>query len=55
MNLRKIYEPYHTMGPLCGIFDQRVAAEKINSKADSLGFDGNSVGGVSFLANGLSR
>jgi glyceraldehyde-3-phosphate dehydrogenase (ferredoxin) len=42
---KKDYEPYHTMGPLCGIFDQR-AAEKINGKADSLGFDGISVGGV---------
>lgn len=42
---KKDYEPYQTMGPLCGIFDQR-AAEKINSKADSLGFDAISVGGV---------
>lgn len=44
---KKDYEPYQTMGPLCGIFDQR-AAEKLNSKADSLGFDGISIGG--FLA-----
>lgn len=42
---KKDYEPYQTMGPLCGIFDQR-AAELINQKADSLGFDGISVGGV---------
>ena len=33
------------MGPLCGIFDQR-AAEKLNRKADALGFDAISVGGV---------
>jgi glyceraldehyde-3-phosphate dehydrogenase (ferredoxin) len=42
---KKDYEPYQTMGPLCGIFDQR-AAELVNMKADSLGFDGISVGGV---------
>lgn len=42
---KKDYEPYHTMGPLCGIFDQR-AAEKLNNKADSLGFDAISIGGV---------
>lgn len=44
---KKDYEPYQTMGPLCGIFDQR-AAEKLCHKADSLGFDAISVGG--FLA-----
>ncbi len=42
---KKDYEPYQTMGPLCGVFDQR-ASELINQKADSLGFDGISVGGV---------
>ncbi len=42
---KKDYEPYQTMGPLCGIFDQR-AAELLNMKADSLGFDAISVGGV---------
>lgn len=42
---KKDYEPYQTMGPLCGIFDQR-AAEKINHHADMLGFDAISVGGV---------
>ncbi|MFW5793022.1 MAG: aldehyde ferredoxin oxidoreductase N-terminal domain-containing protein [Bacteroidota bacterium] len=42
---KKDYEPYQTMGPLCGIFDQR-AAEVVNMKADSLGFDAISVGGV---------
>lgn len=42
---KKDYEPYQTMGPLSGIFDQR-AAEKINHHADMLGFDAISVGGV---------
>jgi glyceraldehyde-3-phosphate dehydrogenase (ferredoxin) len=42
---KKDYEPYQTMGPLCGVFDQR-AAELLNQKADSLGFDAISVGGV---------
>ncbi|HPD64954.1 MAG TPA: aldehyde ferredoxin oxidoreductase N-terminal domain-containing protein [Bacteroidia bacterium] len=42
---KKDYEPYQTMGPLCGIFDQR-AAEQVNHHADSYGFDAISVGGV---------
>jgi glyceraldehyde-3-phosphate dehydrogenase (ferredoxin) len=42
---KKDYEPYQTMGPLCGVFDQR-AAELLNHHADRLGFDGISVGGV---------
>ncbi len=42
---KKDYEPYQTLGPLCGIFDQR-AAEKLNGKADAAGFDGIAVGGV---------
>jgi len=42
---KKDYEPYQTMGPLCGIFDQR-AAERLNHRADLYGFDGISVGGV---------
>ena len=42
---KKDYEPYQTMGPLIGIFDQR-AAEKVNHYADMLGFDAISVGGV---------
>ena len=41
----KDYEPYQTMGPLCGIFDQR-AAEKLNHYCDSNGFDAISIGGV---------
>ena len=42
---KKDYEPYQTMGPLCGIFDQR-AAEKLNRYCDSMGFDAISLGGV---------
>lgn len=42
---KKDYEPYQTMGPLCGIFDQR-AAERLNHTADSYGFDAISAGGV---------
>ncbi len=52
---KKDYEPYQTMGPLCGIFDQR-AAEKLNHKADMYGFDAISVGGVlSWLMECLSK
>ncbi len=40
---KKDYEPYQTMGPNAGIFDQR-AAEKINHYADAMGFDGIQVG-----------
>lgn len=42
---KKDYEPYQTMGPLCGIFDQR-AAERLNHHADMYGFDAISIGGV---------
>ncbi len=42
---KKDYEPYQTMGPLCGVFDQR-AAELLNHKADAAGFDAISAGGV---------
>ena len=42
---KKDYEPYQTLGPLCGIFDQR-AAETLNHHADMYGFDAISVGGV---------
>lgn len=42
---KKDYEPYQTMGPLCGVFDQR-AAEMLNHQADTLGFDAISVGGI---------
>jgi glyceraldehyde-3-phosphate dehydrogenase (ferredoxin) len=51
---KKDYEPYQTMGPLCGVFDQR-AAEHMNHRADMYGFDGISVGGVvSWLMDCLS-
>ncbi|MBN1884858.1 MAG: aldehyde ferredoxin oxidoreductase [Candidatus Krumholzibacteriota bacterium] len=42
---KKDYEPYQTMGPLAGVFDQR-AAEMLNHRADSYGFDAISAGGV---------
>ncbi|MCF8295960.1 MAG: hypothetical protein K9J13_00325 [Saprospiraceae bacterium] len=42
---KKDYEPYQTLGPLCGIFEQR-AAEKLVHHADALGFDAISIGGV---------
>ena len=42
---KKDYEPYQTMGPLIGVFDQR-AAEQVNRRADTYGFDAISVGGV---------
>jgi glyceraldehyde-3-phosphate dehydrogenase (ferredoxin) len=40
---KKDYEPYQTMGPLSGIFDQR-AAEKLNERASMYGFDAISAG-----------
>lgn len=42
---KKDFEPYQTMGPLCGIFDQR-AAELLNHEADTLGFDAINAGGM---------
>ena len=42
---KKDYEPYQTMGPLCGVFDQR-AAEKLNERAAVYGFDAISAGCV---------
>jgi glyceraldehyde-3-phosphate dehydrogenase (ferredoxin) len=42
---KKDYEPYQTLGPLAGVFDQR-AAERLNRAADTHGFDGISGGGV---------
>jgi glyceraldehyde-3-phosphate dehydrogenase (ferredoxin) len=42
---KKDFEPYQTMGPLTGIFDQR-AAERLNRRSDAYGFDAISVGGV---------
>ena len=52
---KKDYEPYQTMGPLSGIFDQR-AAEKLNHYADMYGFDAISIGGtISWLMECLSE
>jgi len=52
---KKDYEPYQTLGPLCGIFDQR-AAEKLTHHADMYGFDAISVGGVlSWLMECMSK
>ncbi|MDZ4122090.1 MAG: aldehyde ferredoxin oxidoreductase C-terminal domain-containing protein, partial [Candidatus Cloacimonadaceae bacterium] len=52
---KKDYEPYQTLGPLCGIFDQR-AAEILAHKADSLGFDAISAGGMlAWLMDCLDR
>jgi glyceraldehyde-3-phosphate dehydrogenase (ferredoxin) len=52
---KKDYEPYQTMGPLSGIFDQR-AAERVNHHADRYGFDAISVGGVlSWLMECLAK
>ncbi len=52
---KKDYEPYETLGPQCGVFDQR-AAEKLVHRADTLGFDAISAGGVlSWLMECLSK
>jgi len=52
---KKDYEPYQTLGPLCGIFDQR-AAERLNHQGDMYGFDTIAVGGVlSWLMECLSK
>lgn len=42
---KKDYEPYQSLGPLCGVFDQR-AAERLNRASDAAGFDAISLGGV---------
>jgi glyceraldehyde-3-phosphate dehydrogenase (ferredoxin) len=42
---KKDYEPYQTMGPNLGVFDQR-AAEKVAGLADAMGFDAIQIGGV---------
>jgi glyceraldehyde-3-phosphate dehydrogenase (ferredoxin) len=43
-NYKKDYEPYQALGPLAGVFDQR-SAEKLNHRADELGFDAIQIGG----------
>jgi len=42
---KKDYEPYQTMGPLSGIFDQR-SAERLVGLCDAMGFDAIQLGGV---------
>ncbi len=42
---KKDYEPYHALGPQCGVFDQR-AAEVLNDYADAMGFDAIQIGGM---------
>ena len=52
---KKDYEPYQTLGPLAGVFDQR-AAERLTHHADMYGFDAISAGGVvSWLMECLSE
>lgn len=56
---KKDYEPYETMGPNSGIFDQR-AAEKLNHYADALGFDAIQIGGkiswiMEIIAKGIIK
>jgi glyceraldehyde-3-phosphate dehydrogenase (ferredoxin) len=54
---KKDYEPYAALGPLCGIFDQR-AAERLNKRVDTYGFDSIQTGGtiawiMDLVASGL--
>ena len=42
---KKDYEPYQTLGPNCGIFDQR-AAELANKTIDAMGWDAIQAGGT---------
>lgn len=54
---KKDYEPYAALGPQCGIFDQR-AAERLNKRVDTYGFDSIQTGGtiawiMDLVANGL--
>lgn len=42
---KKDYEPYHALGPQCGVFDQR-AAEILNDHADAMGMDAIQIGGT---------
>ena len=52
---KKDYEPYQTVGPNCGIFDQR-AAEKANKFVDTMGWDAIQIGGtISWLMELLSK
>lgn len=52
---KKDYEPYETMGPNSGIFDQR-AAEKLNHYADAMGFDAIQIGGtISWVMESMAK
>jgi len=52
---KKDYEPYESMGPNAGIFDQR-AAEKLNHYADAMGFDAIQVGSlISWIMEIISK
>ena len=52
---KKDYEPYQTLGPNSGIFDQR-AAEKANHYVDSMGYDAIQMGAtVSWIMECLSK
>ncbi|MCK7480365.1 MAG: hypothetical protein M0C28_26270 [Candidatus Moduliflexus flocculans] len=52
---KKDYEPYQTMGPLCGIFDQR-AAERLNrARRRARASTRSRLGGVARLADGVPR
>lgn len=52
---KKDYEPYQSMGPLVGVFDQR-AAERLNRFADACGFDAIQIGGeVAWVMECLDR
>lgn len=42
---KKDYEPYQSLGPHCGVFDQR-AAEELNHFIDALGVDAIQFGGM---------
>ena len=50
---KKDYEPYQTLGPLVGVFDQR-AAERLNRHADTYGFDADLGRWCSGVADGVS-
>ena len=52
---KKDYEPYHALGPQCGVFDQR-AAETLNHFIDAMGIDAIQVGGtISWLMELIHR
>jgi glyceraldehyde-3-phosphate dehydrogenase (ferredoxin) len=52
---KKDYEPYQSLGPQCGVFDQR-AAEDLNHFVDALGIDAIQIGGtVSWLMELISE